>query len=63
MALVEVASRQAVKECLGQPEREALKIESRLSGPVFRTGDAREGPEAFMEKRKPEYKGRGETAP
>ncbi|MEQ8859827.1 MAG: enoyl-CoA hydratase-related protein [Pseudomonadales bacterium] len=52
------AIRQSVKECLGQPEREALKIESRISGPVFQTEDAREGPKAFMEKRKPEYKGR-----
>ncbi len=52
------AIRQSVKECLGQPERDALKIESRISGPVFQTEDAREGPRAFMEKRQPEYKGR-----
>jgi enoyl-CoA hydratase len=52
------AIRQSVKECLGQPEREGLKIESRISGPVFHTEDAREGPKAFMEKRKPQYRGR-----
>ncbi|MBK79328.1 MAG: enoyl-CoA hydratase [Gammaproteobacteria bacterium] len=52
------AIRQSVKECLGKPEQEGLKIESRISGPVFQTEDAKEGPKAFMEKRKPEYKGR-----
>lgn len=52
------AIRQSVKECLGKPEGEAMKIESRISGPVFQTEDAREGPKAFMEKRQPQYKGR-----
>lgn len=52
------AIRRSVKECLGKPEQEALKIESTISAPVFRTEDAREGPKAFMEKRKPEYHGR-----
>jgi enoyl-CoA hydratase len=40
------------------PEREAMKIESEISGPVFLTEDAKEGPAAFMQKRKPAYKGR-----
>jgi enoyl-CoA hydratase len=52
------AIRRSVKECLGKPEQEALKIESRISAPVFQTEDAREGPKAFMEKRAPEYHGR-----
>jgi enoyl-CoA hydratase len=52
------AIRRSVKECLGKPEREALRIENEISGPVFQTEDAKEGPRAFMEKRKPEYKGR-----
>ena len=52
------AIRQSVKACLGKPEQEALRLESEISGPVFQTEDAREGPRAFMEKRKPEYKGR-----
>ena len=52
------AIRRSVKECLGKPEQEALKIESQISGPVFQTEDAKEGPKAFMEKRKPAYQGR-----
>jgi enoyl-CoA hydratase len=52
------AIRKSVKECLGKPEAEALKIESRISGPVFQTEDAKEGPRAFMEKRKPVYHGK-----
>lgn len=52
------AIRRSVKECLGKPEAEGMKIESRISGPVFQTEDAKEGPKAFMEKRKPVYHGR-----
>jgi enoyl-CoA hydratase len=52
------AIRTSVKACLGQPEADAMKIESSISGPVFQTEDAKEGPRAFMEKRKPEYQGR-----
>lgn len=52
------AIRQSVKACLGKPEQEALAIENRISAPVFRTEDAREGPRAFMEKREPRYRGR-----
>jgi enoyl-CoA hydratase len=52
------AIRRSVKECLGKPEQEALRIESQISGPVFQTEDAKEGPRAFMEKRKPVYQGR-----
>ena len=52
------AIRKSVRACLGKPEHEALRIESELSGPVFQTEDAREGPRAFMEKRKPQFRGR-----
>src|SRR4029453_13716465 len=52
------AIRKSARACLGLPEKEALRIESEISGPVFQTEDAREGPKAFMEKRKRQYKGR-----
>jgi enoyl-CoA hydratase/carnithine racemase len=37
---------------------DGLKLESQFAGRVFQTEDAREGPTAFAQKRKPEYKGR-----
>ena len=42
----------------GVPEVEAMKQETEIAAPIFATEDAREGPLAFMEKRKPVYKGR-----
>ena len=37
---------------------DGLKLEAQLSAATFRTADALEGPTAFAQKRKPEYKGR-----
>ena len=37
---------------------EGLQLEGQLAGPVMRSKDALEGPTAFAQKRKPEYKGR-----
>ena len=37
---------------------DGLRLESQLAGEVFRSEDAREGPTAFAQKRRPEYKGR-----
>ena len=51
------AIRKSARECLGLPEADALRLETKISGPVFQTEDAREGPLAFMQKRKPVYKG------
>ena len=52
------AIRRSARACLGLPEREGLKLEGEISGPIFLTEDAREGPRAFMEKRQPQYHGR-----
>lgn len=37
---------------------EGLALEARLSGEIWLTEDSREGPTAFSQRRKPEYKGR-----
>lgn len=42
----------------GLPEHEAFAVEARLGMAVFASEDAREGPAAFAEKRKPEFHGR-----
>lgn len=52
------AIRRSARACLGRPEGEAMHIESEMAAPVFRTEDAREGPLAFMQKRKPIFQGR-----
>ena len=39
------------------PEAEALAKELEIGGPIFATQDAREGPKAFAERRKPVYRG------
>jgi len=50
--------KQAVLESECVPEDQAREIEMRLGMEVFSTEDAKEGPRAFKEKRKPVYKGR-----
>ena len=52
------AIRRSVRRGMGRPEKEALVIEAELAAAVLRSEDAREGPRAFMEKRKPQYSGR-----
>ncbi len=52
------AIRASVKRTSGRPEAEALGIETEVGWPVFETEDAIEGPRAFAEKRRPEFKGR-----
>jgi enoyl-CoA hydratase len=52
------AIKEAVRRTSGRPYEEAFKIENECARAVIESADAREGPRAFMEKRKPVYKGR-----
>ena len=52
------AIKQAALQGRQMPLEDGLKLESQLAGQVFRSEDAREGPTAFAQKRKPAYKGR-----
>jgi enoyl-CoA hydratase len=47
-----------IRETEGMPENEAFKIEAGLGMEVFASDDAKEGPRAFTEKRKPTFSGR-----
>ena len=48
----------SLRETEGLPEDEALKVEYEIGTKVFQTEDAKRGPQAFMEKRTPEFVGR-----
>ena len=50
--------KEAVIKGLGLPIQEAYKIESEAVAQVMASEDAREGPLAFMERRKPKFTGR-----
>lgn len=53
---------EAIKEvtmaAMGRPMDEGFEIETRAMDRIMATEDAREGPRAFMERRKPVYRGR-----
>jgi enoyl-CoA hydratase len=52
------AVKRSVMTALGLPLKEAFAQELELAAQVFMTEDAREGPLAFAEKRKPEWQGK-----
>ncbi len=47
----------SLRETEGMTEVDALKREMEIGQPIFATKDAMEGPRAFAEKRKPNFKG------
>jgi enoyl-CoA hydratase len=47
-----------MRETEGLPEAGAFKIEAQIGMEVFRSQDAKEGPRAFTEKRKPQFRDR-----
>jgi len=47
----------SLHETEGMPESEAMQREAEIGLPVFATQDAKEGPRAFSEKRKPRFQG------
>lgn len=51
------AIKRSVYEGADLPEDEALALELKLGGPIFKTQDAREGPKAFAQRRKPVFTG------
>jgi enoyl-CoA hydratase len=46
-----------IRETEGMAENEAFKVEAQLGMAVFASQDAKEGPRAFAEKRKPAFRG------
>jgi len=52
------AIKRSVVECLSLPLSQGYEREIELAAPVFASEDAKEGPMAFLQKRKPDFKGK-----
>lgn len=52
------AAKEAVYRGIDLPLSEGLRMEQFLAEPIRQTQDAREGPKAFLEKRRPVFRGR-----
>jgi len=51
-------AKEAIKKGLDQPLEEGLKTEASYFGELCDTEDQKEGAIAFLEKRKPQFKGK-----
>ncbi|NKY35861.1 crotonase/enoyl-CoA hydratase family protein [Nocardia speluncae] len=49
---------QTIRDTEAMPEEEAFQIDAKLGMAVFQSADAKEGPKAFKEKRKPTFSGK-----
>jgi len=56
--LAVTAVKRSVIENIGKPLAQGLAREMELAGPVFLSEDAREGPKAFKQKRRPSFRGK-----
>ena len=50
------AAKKSIKACIGRPTEEAMEIEQQVTRHLRKTEDAKEGPLAFAEKRRPVWK-------